>query len=168
MKRYLDINLPILSQPQFCLAAGIDMTTANNWVAREILLPTQTGGPRIKGTRLYSVSRAYQGRILGELVRNKIPPSDAAKIAELATRDERIEHWARSLEANRPFRAAFMIVTWADDCYESQIIDGDKNGLPVFACLSRKRLASLLFIVVPLTSLFITVFKKCLAMLEER
>jgi hypothetical protein len=160
----INVKRPILTQPQFCAVAGIDMVTANNWVARNVLSPSQVGERQVKGTRLYSLSRAYEGRIISELVRlQKIQPSDAAKVAELATKGGWIEHWARALEGKGKFVTAYMVVAWADDCYDSQIINGDKDGLPDFSVKEMKRFLGGAFIVLPLTTIFTDVYKRYLA-----
>ncbi len=162
----IDVKRPILSQPQFCAVAGIDMVTANNWVARNVLSPSQVGERQVKGTRRYSLSRAYEGRIISELVRlQKIQPSDATKIAELATKGGWIEHWARAIEGKGKFVTAYMVVAWANDCYESQIIDGDKDGLPDFSDKELKRFLGNAFVVLPLTTIFMDAYKKYLAVL---
>ncbi len=161
------VKQPLLSQPQFCLVANVDMMTANNWVARHILEPTEIGGRQIKGTRLYSISKAYEGRIIGELVkRHKIPPSDAAKIAELATKGGFIEHWARALQSKGKRFIAYMAVAWSDDCYASQMVSGDKNGLPEFSIEEMKDFFDHTFIMLPLTAIFVDVYEKSLTMLK--
>ena len=43
-KHAVDVKAPILSQPQFCLAAGVDMATANNWIARRFLSRPKLAG----------------------------------------------------------------------------------------------------------------------------
>lgn len=162
----INVKHPILSQTQFCAVVGADMVTVNNWVARKVLTPTEIGGRQIKGTRLYSMSSAYAGRIIAELVRHhKIPPSDAAMIAELATKGGWIEHWARALEGKGKFVPAYMLVAWRDDCYESQIVNGDKDDLPDLSVKEAKPFLGHPFIVLPLTTLFFDVFSKCKEML---
>jgi hypothetical protein len=166
----INIKEPILSQPQFCMAADVDMVTANNWVARKVFLPSEIGGRQIKGTRLYSVQKAYEGRIISELVKHhKILPGDAANIAALATKGGFIEHWARALDANRKFVAAVMVVAWSNDCYDAHVVDADKNGWPKFKSIpdARRRFSAHPFLVVPLSKLFVDVRQNCLAMLEE-
>jgi hypothetical protein len=166
----VDIKQPILSQPQFCQAAGMNMVMANNLVARRILLPSEIGGRHIKGTRLYSISKAYEGRIISETAtHHKVPLADAAAIGRLATEGGYIEHWARALDANKPLIAAFMVVAWSKGCYDAQVINGDKSGLPNFASLPtvRRRFFKHPVLVLPLSELFVDVWRKCMAMLSS-
>jgi hypothetical protein len=167
----VDIKQPILSQPQFCRAAGIDMVMANNLVARRILLPTEIGGRHIKGTRLYSISKAYEGRIISETAtHHKVPLADAAAIGRLATEGGYIEHWARALDADKPLIAAFMVVAWSKGCYDKQIISADeKTAWPDFSSVPnmRSRFFRHPFLVLPLVDFFEDVRKKCLAMLSS-
>jgi hypothetical protein len=167
-----DVKAPILSQPQFCEAVGVDMLTVNNWVARKVLEPTEIGGRQIKGTRLYSIAKAFEGRIISELVKQGVGPAQAseglAKIAELATKGGWIEHWARALDAKRPFVTAFMLLTWSKGCYDAQLINGDESGLPDFAVPNlRRRFFKHPFLVMPLSDLFVDVWQKCVAMLSS-
>ncbi len=168
-----DVKAPILSQPQFCLAADVDMLTANNWVARKVLEPTEIGGRQIKGTRLYSISKAYEGRIISELVKQRIGPADAAKalakIATLATKGGWIEHWARALDANRSLVTAFMVVACSNDCYDAQVINSDTSGWPDFSSVPnmRRRFFKHPFLVLPHKDLFVDVWQKCVAMLSS-
>jgi hypothetical protein len=168
-KAALDIEQPILSQPQFCQAAGIDMVMANNLVARRILLPSEIGGRHIKGTRLYSISKAYEGRIISETAtHHKVPLADAAAIGQLGTAGGYIEHWARALDADRPLIPAFMVVAWSKGCYDKQIISADEQtGWPDFASVPnmRRRFFRHPFMVLPLLDFFVDVRQKCLAML---
>jgi hypothetical protein len=171
-----DVKAPILSQPQFCFAADVDMLTANNWVARKVLQPTEIGGRQIKGTRLYSITKAFEGRIIIELVKHqKIGPGDAAKaveaakIAALATKGGWVEHWARALDANRSLVAAFMVVACSNDCYDAQVINGNASGWPDFSSVPnmRRRFFKHPFLVLPHKDLFVDVWKKCVAMLAS-
>jgi hypothetical protein len=170
-RRGVDIKQPILSQPQFCQAAGMNMVMANNLVARRILLPSEIGGRHIKGTRLYSISKAYEGRIISETVtHHKVPLADAAAIGQLGTAGGYIEHWARALDADRPLIPAFMVVAWSKGCYDKQIISADeKTGWPDFASVPnmRRRFFKHPFLVLPLSDLFADVWQKCVAMLSS-
>jgi len=167
----LDVKQPILSQPQFCEAAGIDMTTANNWVARRVLLPSEIGGRQIKGTRLYSVTKAFQGRIIGELVRHhKIPPSDAAKVAQKVTEGGWVEHWTRAFENEGTYLAAFVLIASIGDRLAFQQIAGDNSGRPDFSSVKASDVDCFLehpFIVLPLSHLYLVVFNKCSAILSN-
>ena len=173
-KHAVDVKAPILSQPQFCLAAGVDMATANNWIARKILEPTEIGGRQIKGTRLYSIAKAFEGRIIGELVQQRIGPADAvqghvgARIAALATKGGWVEHWARALEANRPYVTGCIVLAWSKGCYDGQWINGDDAGWPDFSSVPnlQRRFFDHPFLVLPVTSLFIDVWRKCMTMLS--
>lgn len=152
------------------------MLTANNWVARKVLEPTEIGGRQIKGTRLYSISKAFEGRIIIELVKHqKIGPGDAAKVVEaaqiaaLATKGGWVEHWARALDANRSLVTAFMVVAWSNDCYDAQVINGDASALPDFSSVPnmRRRFFKHPFLVLPHKDLFVDVWKKCVAILAS-
>ncbi len=88
----IDVKLPVLPQTKYCRVTGFDMATANNYVARKIIVPDEVGERQVKGTRLFSISTAFRGRIIAELVQHhKIPPSDAAQIAMLASKGGWIE-----------------------------------------------------------------------------
>lgn len=173
--RPLDVKAPILSQPQFCTAADADMVTVNNWIARGVLQPTEIGGRQIKFTRLFSVTKAYEGRIISELVRHdKIGPADASKVVEaaevaaLAQKGGWVEHWARALSAGRPFIPAFTVVAWLNDCFDAQVINGDKKGWPDFSSASgMRRFFDHPFLILPSSGLFVDVWHKCVALLDN-
>jgi hypothetical protein len=171
---HIPVHLPILSQPQMCSVAGMTMATANNLVARGIFGPDDAGQYRAKGTRKYSMARVYEGRIISEqLVHQKVGPSDAAealkvaKLAALARKGGWVEHWARNLDAGRPFIRAFMVVSWVNDCWNAEVIGEDKFGWPDFSAVKdmRRRFFTHPFTVWPLTDLFIDVRQKCMAIL---
>src|SRR5580692_8961854 len=122
MHQALKVNDPVLTQPNFCSVTGLTNVMVNNLVQRDLFEPDEIGGQKIKGVRLFSRKKAYEGRIIGELVKQEIPLSIAAKISRLATKGGWLEHWERSLDANRPFIPAFMVVTWSKDSYDAQII----------------------------------------------
>lgn len=169
----VDVKLAVLTQPQFCTAVGTDMITVNNWIARDIVRPTQVGARQAKGTRRYSIADAYQGRILNEVIRHhKIGPADAAKlydaarIAALAKKGGWVEHWARALDENRAFVTSFMVVAWINDCYDAQVVNGDKDGWPDFSSApNTRRFLKHPFLLLPSTGIFLDVREKCLTML---
>ena len=157
---------PLLSQPQFCEVAGIDMLTANNWVARRVLLPTEIGGRQIKGTRLYSVTKAFEGKLIGELVKaHKIPPSDAAKVAEKVVGAGWVGHWTRAFQSGGSHIPSFMLVAWVEGRLAYQQIAGDPaTGRPDFSSVKASDVDCFLehpFLVVPLSQLYLDVFNKC-------
>lgn len=166
----ISVKAPALSQPQFCDAAGIDMTTANNWVARRILLPTEIGGRQIKGTRLYSVTKAFEAKLIGELVKyHKIPPSDAAKVAAKVVEAGWLGHWTRAFESGGPYIASFMLVAWINNRLAYQQIAGDDSGRPNFSSVKADDVDHFLkhpFIVLPLSELYWEVFSKCFEILS--
>jgi hypothetical protein len=173
-KDAVDVNAPVLSQPQFCLAAGVDMATANNWVARKILEPTEIGGRQIKGTRLYSIGKTFEGRVIGELVQQRLGPVvalegllKAANVAKLATKGGWVEHWARALEQNRPSVTGFIILVWSKDSYDGQWVNAEDSGWPDFSSVPnlRRRFLDHPFTVLPVTTLFKDVWHKCMTML---
>ena len=145
-----------LSQTEFCEATGLDMATVNNYVARGILTPTEIGGRQVKGTRLYSMSKTYEGRIIAELVQHKIPPSDAAKIASVAT--DVVFAW-------RP--DPYMVVAWLNGRLSCQMIS-DKKGQPDFSNKAIVRFLSHPFIVLPITNILSDVLDKCFSVLRSR
>lgn len=162
---------PVLSQSQFCEVAGIDMTTANNWVARKVCLPTEIGGRHIKGTRLYSVTKAFEGKLIGELVKyHKIPPSDAARVAEKVVSAGWIGHWTKAFESGDPYIPSFMLVAWISGRVAFQQIAGDAvSRRPDFSSVRASDVDYFLehpFIVLPLSQLYLGVFNKCSAILS--
>lgn len=159
------VKEPVLSQTQFCEIAGIDMGTANNWVARKVLTPTEIGGRQIKGTRLYSVAKAFQGRLIGELVNyHKVPPSDAAKVAEKVADAGWIGHWTRAFERGGSGISSFMLVAWIGGRVAYQQIAGDAStGYPDFSSVRKDDLDCFFehpFIVLPLSRLYREVYEK--------
>lgn len=168
---FVNIDEPVLTQRQFCAGAGIPATLADNLAQRKIFLPDKVLGGRV---RLWSILSTWQGRILGEAVeRHKKPLADAAEIAEvarrLAVKGGLPHHWARSLEANRPFVPAFLIMAWSGNCYDAQVIRGDKRGWPDFSAVKdmETRFLPHPFLIVPLSTLLEDVWRKCTAMLTE-
>ena len=99
--------------------------------------------------------------------------ADAAEIAEvarrLAVKGGFAHHWARSLEANREFVPAFLIMAWSGNCYDAQVIRGDKRGWPDFSAVKdmETRFLPHPFLIVPLSTLLEDVWRKCTAMLTE-
>jgi len=169
-KPHLDPHEPVLSQRQYSLGAEFDSTTTNNYVARGIVVPDKIVSGRGKGIRLFTPLKAWEGRIISTSVKHhKMPLADAAEIADvakrLATEGGFVDHWARALEGGRPFVAGFMLVTWQDDCYDAQIINGDKAGRPDFSSPKAARFLKQPFLVLPLSHLFEDVWNKCTAML---
>jgi hypothetical protein len=165
-----DVNSPVLSQPEFCSVTGLSMKATNNLVDRRIFLPSEIGGRHVKGTRLYSIAKAFQGKIINETTtHNKITLGDAAAIAELGTKGGFIEHWARAQDANRPYVPAYMVVAWTKDCYEAQVISGGKAGWPDFSSVPnlRRRFFAHPFLLLPLSDLFFEVRRKALGILAS-
>jgi hypothetical protein len=142
------------------------MTTANNWVARKVLPPTEIGGRQIKGTRLYSVTKAFQGKLIGELVKyHKIPPSDAAKVAEEVVGAGWIGHWTRAFESGGRYIPSFILVAWKNGRVAYKQIKGDAvSGRPDFSSVPASDVDCFLdhpCIVLPLSQLYLDVFNKC-------
>jgi hypothetical protein len=165
-RRGFSVKEPVLSQPQFCEVAGIDMRTANNWVARKVVTPSEIGGRQIKGTRLFSVTKAFQGRLIGELVNyHRTPPSDAAKIAEKVTEAGWIRHWTDAFERGVPGISSFMLVAWVNGRVGYQQIAGDPStGFPDFSSVKRDDVDCFFkhpFIILPLSRLYREVYEKC-------
>ena len=160
------VKEPVLSQVQFCEVAGIDMRTANNWVARKVVTPSEIGGRQIKGTRLYSVTKAFQGRLIGELVNyHRIPPSDAAKIAEKVTEAGWIRHWTDAFERGGSGISSFMLVAWVNGRIAYQQVAGNAStGFPDFSSVKKDDIEGFFdhpFIVLPLSRLYREVYEKC-------
>ena len=169
--RFVNIDQPILTQPQFCAGSGVPTTLANNLAQRNIFLADKVMGGRV---RLWSILSTWEGRILSEAVeRHKKPLADAAEIAEVARRLAEkggvAHHWARSLEASQPLIPAFLIMAWSGNCYDAQVIRGDKSGWPDFSAVKsmETRFLPHPFLIVPLSTLFEDVWRKCTAMLTE-
>jgi hypothetical protein len=166
------IHEPILTQRQYSALTGFDPVTTNNLIARDILPVDEVVPGRGRGVRLFTRLRAWEGRIVNESVtHHKMPLADAAKIAEvasrLATKGGWLDHWARALSEGRPFVATYLAVTWgADNCYDAQIIDGNKAGEPDFSSSEVARFLTHPFMVVPLSTLFEDVWKKSMVMLS--
>ena len=168
----LDFNTPSLSQRLFCTAAGFDMASANDWISRGIIEVDETEGWRVKGGRRFSLGTAWRTRILKEMVEDyKMPLARAAEVAELAERlavkGGHLQHWMTWLEAGKSFIPAFLVVAWSGDCYDGKIITGDKYGWPNFSSAEEvpERFFNRPFLVVPLSNLFESVWRKCSAML---
>ena len=165
------VNDPILTQRQYSVITGLDSVLTNNLIARNILEVDRVVAGRGRGTRLFTPLTAWEGRILNEAVNHhKMPLADAATIAQvagrLATKGNWIDHWARNLSEGRPFVAAFMLVTWAVDCYDARIIAADKVGGPDFSSPDAARFLAHPFLVVPLSAFFEDVWKKSMVMLS--
>jgi hypothetical protein len=161
---------PILPQRQYCLIAGLDTVLTNNLIKRNILHFDKVVAGRGRGTRLFTPLQAWEGRILNEAVKHhKLPFPEAIRVAQAAGRLARdgkwIDHWARNLSEGRPFVAAFMLVTWADDCYDAWIIAADKNGGPDFSSPDAARFLAHPFMTIPVSNFFVDVWNKSKALL---
>ena len=161
-----------VTQRQYSALTGFDPVTTNNLIARNILPVDEVVPGRGRGVRLFTRLRAWEGRIVYELVtHHKMPLADAAEIARvasrLATKGGWLDHWARALSEGRPVAvASFMVVTWgADNCYDAQLVDGNKTGEPDFSSEAARFLTQP-FMVVPLSPLFEDVWKKSMVMLS--
>ena len=166
------IHEPILTQRQYSVLTGFDPVTTNNLVARNILPVDEVVPGRGRGVRLFTRLRAWEGRNVNESVtHHKMPLADAAEIAKVATRLATkggwLDHWARALTEGRPVDAKFMVVTWgADNCYDAQLIDGNKAGEPDFSSPEAARFLTHPFMVLPLSTLFEDVWKRSMGMLS--
>jgi hypothetical protein len=165
------IHEPILTQRQYSALTGFDPVTTNNLIARGILPVDEVVPGRGRGVRLFTRLRAWEGRIVNESVtHHKMPLADAAEIAKVATRLATkggwLDHWSRALSEGRPGVAAFMVVTWSDDCYDAQVINGNEAGKPDFSSSEAARFLMHPFMVLPLWALFEDVWKKSMAMVS--
>jgi hypothetical protein len=165
-RRPFSVKDPLLSQPQFCEVAGIDMRTANNWVARKVIAPSEIGGRQIKGTRLFSVTKAFHGRVIAELVEcHRIPPSDAAKMADKVIEAGWVRHWTRAFERGDSGIPSFMLVAWVNGGVAYQQIAGNAStGYPDFSSVKREDVECFFehpFIVMPLSRMYRDVYEKC-------
>jgi hypothetical protein len=162
---------PILPQRGYSLVSRLDPVLTNNLIARNILEADQVVPGRGRGTRLFTPFSAWEGRILNEAVtHHKMPLADAAKIAQAAGRLARegkwVDNWARALSEGRHPVHAFMLVTWADDCYDAQIIAADnKTGGPDFSSQNAARFLAHPFMTIPVSNFFVDVWNKSKAML---
>jgi hypothetical protein len=172
MKRLaLNADQASLTQRQYSKLVEFDSVTTNNLIARNILPVDEVLRGRGRGVRLFTPLNAWMGRIMSESVKHhKMPLADAAEIAgvarRLAKKEGWIGHWARALSEGRPYIAAFLAVTWTDDCYDAQIIEGDEAGGPNFSSPKMARFLTHPFMVVPLSALFKDVWEKSIAMLS--
>ena len=159
-----------VTQRQYSALTGFDPVTTNNLVARKILPVDEVIYGRGRGVRLFTRLRAWEGRIVYELVKHhKMPLADAAEIARAASRLAKkggwLDHWARALTEGRPFAvASFLVVTWSNDCYDAELVKGDKTGRPDFSSPKLARFLTQPFAVLPISHLFEDVWKKSMAM----
>jgi hypothetical protein len=162
---------PILTQRQYSALTRFDPVTTNNLIARGILPVDEVVPGRGRGARMFTRLRAWEGRIVNEAVtHHKMPLADAKKIAEaavrLTTKSGYLGLWARALSKGLPGAAAFLLVTWSDDCYDALIVHGNEAVGPDFSSPEAARFLTHPFMVVPLSALFEDVWKKSEAMLS--
>src|SRR3954451_140466 len=80
MRKVTDV--PKYTQTELCEAVGLDMTTANNWVQRDIIHPGTFEGRDITRVRLFSELEVYRAKFLFELVDSLgVAPSKAAEVS---------------------------------------------------------------------------------------
>jgi hypothetical protein len=165
------LRKPIHTQRHYAALTGFDLVTISNLVARRIVPVDEVVPGKGKGVRLFTRLNAWEGRIMHESVEHhKMPLADAAKIAKTASRFATeggyVDYWARLLEKDRPLVAlAFLVVTWSGNCYDAQIIGGNKAGEPDFSSSEAARFLPHPFMVIPLSALFEDVWRKGTAML---
>jgi hypothetical protein len=159
------VNEPVLTQRQYSLISGLDPVLTNNLIARNILEVDRVVAGRGRGTRLFTPLKAWEGLILNEAVKHhKLPFPEATTVAQvasrLATKGGWINHWAGGLSKGGTVVGAFMLVTWADDCYDAQIVFADKVGGPDFSSPDAARFLGHPFLVIPLSAFFEQVWKR--------
>jgi hypothetical protein len=163
------VNEPILTQRKYSVITGLDAVLTNNLIARSLVEVDTVVAGRGRGTRLFTPLKAWEGRILNEAVKHhKLPFPEAISVAQVAVRLARdgkwIDHWARNLSEGRPFAAAFMLVTWGDDCYDAKIVAADKVGGPDFSSPDSARFLTHPFMTIPVSDFFVDVWNKSKAM----
>jgi hypothetical protein len=112
------------------------------------------------------VTKAFEGRLIGELVKyHKIPPSDAAKVAEEVVEAGWVGHWTRAFQSGGPFIHSFLLVAWIEGRLAYKQISGDPaTGRPDFSSAKASDVDCFLehpFLVLPLSQLYLVVFNKC-------
>jgi hypothetical protein len=175
-RNQLDLNEAQFSQLELCEAAGITMSTANNWILTGVIRPAHVGGRRTRKPRSFSLLTVYEAKATAEMTRLwDMQPLTAAAIARRTTAKGHTwylsipEHLARG---SSPLDY-FGIVFWSDQCRDWDVwvdppIDdilrinlktiAEKRGEP--------RLAERPILVLPVSRYFVAVYKTCQAMVE--
>jgi hypothetical protein len=172
----LDLNEAQFSQLELCKAAGITMSTANNWILTEVIRPAPTTGRRTRKPRSFSLLTIYEAKVIGELVKVlDTSPTTAAAVARRTT--AKGHTWYLSIPGNLARGSSlldvFGIVFWSDQCRDWDVwVDlptddmlrinlktiAEKRGEP--------RLAERPILILPVSRYFVAVYKSCQAMVE--
>jgi hypothetical protein len=178
-RNQLDLTEAQFSQLELCEAAGITMSTANNWILTGVLRPADVGGGRrARKPRMFSILTIYEAKVIGELVKAKgldTSPTTAAAIARRTTAEG--HNWYESIPEHLARGSSpldhFGIVFWSDQCRDWDIwVDPPSDNIlrinlkTIAEKRGEPRLAERPILVMPVGRYFVTVCKICQAMVD--
>jgi hypothetical protein len=177
-RNQLDLNEAQFSQLELCEAAGITMSTANNWILTGVIRPAPTTGRRTRKPRSFSLLTIYEAKVIGELVKAKALDTSPTTAAAIARRTTAKGHtWHLSIPGNLARGSSlldvFGIVFWSDQCRDWDVwVDPPTDDMlrinlkTIAEERGEPRLAERPILVLPVGRYFVTVYKSCQAMVE--
>ena len=164
------------SQTDLCKAAGISMATANNWMNSGALQSIDLGIRTLRKPRVFDLTAIYHAKATAEMVKwLGVPPTTAAAIARRTT--AKGYTWYLSIPGNlargKSPLDAFAAVFWSDDCHDWDAWVEFPSGADILRTSLKEiaeerrepRLAHRPFLLLPVTKYFVSVYKKCEAIL---
>jgi hypothetical protein len=170
-RNQLDLNEAQFSQLELCQAAGITMSTANNWILTGVIRPAPTAGRRTRKPRSFSLLTIYEAKATAEMARAwDMQPLTAAAIARRIT--AKGHTWYLSIPEHLTRGSSpldvYGIVFWSDQCRDWDVwvdLPSDDILRINLKTIAGKRGEPRL-LVLPVGRYFVTVYKICQAMVQ--
>jgi hypothetical protein len=173
----VDIHAPQFSQADLCTAAGITMSTANNWIQSGVLRPSDIAIRSIRKPRVFSLLAIYEAKTTAEVVEwLGMSPPKAAAIARRTTAEGLNWHLSsvQRLSKGRTPSDVSATVFWSDQCQDRDVrVELPSGGIlrinvkAMVELRGEPAIADRPFLVLPIARYFTAVYKKCKAVIAS-